>query len=993
MIFTYLFIIGVAFGVFYPVLPAYQVLFWTVVVVLSIGFIGVLWLKKIDRAPGKSSTYLTVIFYLFLVLIAFSVGWGRYSLSLGHLYPDHVSEYLSENFDQFRVVEGRVTAAPEIYDDKVRLRISPTRIWLSPDMEEERQVRHGDIQLQLQPFYETGVDYEEFTQNKIYGNLLRVTGSIVEPPDRANPRGFSYREYLNNHGIYGNMWFADRIEVIEESAGNPFVSWALSLQEDMLKTIKMTMPYPQSAFLGGATLGLRHGLEYTTCAFSDCEQLISEEFRGAGTMHVLAVSGLHVGVIAAAFWALFAGLRIPPRIYVPLIIICLIIFTIITGARPATVRAAIMTSLMLLAFAFLNQGLRNSVIIGISVAALLILLYHPRYVFEASFTLSFAAVLCLALISGPADQILQKLSGLSFILFWVVAALTVILLIFYWNFMLTWYVYLPYIAFWALIFWYARKIDRQYIIAGEIGFLDVPGPLRSFIAMQLAIQLGMMWPLSAYYFQEYPFAGIFANFFAIPLVSVVVPLGLFAGLLGLIPGIGPWIALVLNAGNYLAVTFFLWVSHIAVRIFPYPAVRQFTPWHLLIFYGALAVFIWWDSVYEILKRLWFALSARFFDVAPLTPRAAVYTFVGIFALCLFLISGLFYPTPDEFRMTLLDVGYGEAVAVQTPAGTNMLFNAGARKWDWHHRDGLADRWDDGRRTVAPFFLNQGIKTLDLLALQSVQPQRSGGMAYIAEQFVVRRAMGPLPEEIIAPRGAGLTPGRFISALQDEHYSRNARQDWFENDFYNNWERWWKQLQRNNIPYERPHRGQLVYSETNRTATGPVEFKLYALNPPENPQFSDNGADNQSLVFRIEYGDRSFLLPGDIRAEAQQEIIGLSPEFVRADVLVVPGNGIRESSYNEDFVAAVDPDYVVLSSSDRIQLRRTRWGTIVNNFSDMVEQTWRDYSARFPASRLFYTERDNAVIFKSDGIKIDVEAFGRQNGAAASIDADVSQTGW
>lgn len=987
MIFTYAFIIGVVIGVFYPVLPAYQVYFWSVTVVLALLVGGQLWLLHNQPEQGK------LLFYLLLILVAFLAGWGRYSLSLGHLYPNHVSEYLSTSFQDQRVMEGEVVEAPSIYEDQVRIRISPTRIWPSGSQQEgeSKKVAGGDIQVQIKPYHEVGVDYDYLANNEVYGDKLRIKGSIMPPPGRSNPYGFSYKNYLHNHGLYGNVFWAEKIEIVEKGSGNPLVSWSLALQTKMLKVIKLTMPYPQSAFLGGATLGLRHGLEYSTCAFEGCDRLITQEFRGAGTMHVLAVSGLHVGVIAVAFWALFAGLRIPEKLYVPMIIICLIIFTIITGARPATVRAAIMTSLMLLVFAYLKEGLRNSVLFGVSAAALLILLYHPRYVFEASFTLSFAAVLCLALISGPADQIIQKLSGLSFIFFWIAAVMTTVSLIFYWNFMLTWYVYLPYIAFWAGAFWYARRIDSQYIIAGGIGFLDIPAPMRNFIGMQFAIQLGMMWPLSAYYFKEYPFAGIYANLVAIPLVSVVVPLGLFAGLLGLIPAVGPWVALVLNAGNYLAVTLFLWVSHIAMDIFPYPAVRKFTIWHLLIFYTVLAIFVWWDRVYSILKQVWFWLSERLFDIPPVSPRAAVAYFLGGIAVLVFASTFFLNAPPKKLKVTVLNVGYGSAIAVQTPGGSNLLINGAGRKWDWHNKEGRADRRDEGRRTVAPFFLSQGVKSLDLLALQSVEPQRSGGLTYITRNFVVDRAVGPLAEEAITP----LNKNRFVSALQDPGLSRDSNREWFKKDYYGNWKRWWSQLQAKDIPYEAPRQGEMIYSETNSTSRGPVELKIYCLNPPENHRFSRHGAKNSSLVFRLEYGDVSFLLPGDIRFEGQQQVMGLKREFVNSDVMLVPGNGVWESSYNESFLKRVKPNYVVLSSSDRIPLQRTDWGSYVSDLESQVKKTWKQYSSKMSRKRLFYTQKDKAVIFETDGKKLKANTFaGEQSKESKTAgQGDVSKTGW
>ena len=89
------------------------------------------------------------------------------------------------------------------------------------------------------------------------------------------------------------------------------------------------------------------------------------------------------------------------RRYVPLIILALVVFAIITGARPSSLRAVIMNSLFLLTWAYLDQSLRSSALLGVPVAAFLILLQNPLVIVDPSFTLSFGAILSLALLTGP----------------------------------------------------------------------------------------------------------------------------------------------------------------------------------------------------------------------------------------------------------------------------------------------------------------------------------------------------------------------------------------------------------------------------------------------------------------------------------------------------------------------------------------------------------------------------------------------------------------
>lgn len=972
LIVTYTFIAGIVYAVFFPLFPEEMSGLWGAVGgSVLIGGVGAYVLHVVGWRK-------TLFVFGIIGLIAFLVGWGRYSMALDHLYPNSLDEHLSDGFDDPRTVEGTVVEAPEVTEDgEVTLTVEPERIRYEEEGE-PHPVDRGQLLLRIQSYQDHDLSFSEAADNSIYADRLRFTGPISEPMPRTNPHGFDYQQFLHNQGIYGAMWFATDVERLEENTGNRMVAWALGLQTEMLTVIKQTMPYPYSAFLGGATLGLREGLDFTLSPFQTGEipeyvrsheenflkNLVNEEFRGAGTMHVLAVSGLHVGVLAGAFWALFAGLRLPKKIYAPLIVVLLLIFTILTGARPSTQRAFIMTALILIVFAYSERGLKNSAMVGLSAAALVILLIQPQLVFEASFTLSFTAVLCLVLLSGPVDRVLQKLRGLSFLLFWVVAAVTTYLLMAHWNWFLQPVVYLPYLGFWGATFWWAFDVDRRHRIAGGIGFLDIPASLRNFIGLQFAVQLGMMWPLSAYYFLEYPFAGIYANLLAIPLVGIVVPLGLFAGLMGLIPVVGHWLALLLNAGNFLAVWLFMWVSHFSFELFPYPAVREFTLWHLLVFYGALGLFIAWRPSLEGFKRFWGQFLGR-----PLTSPAK--TFVAVLSVAGVILYGSFWfieSPPEEVRLTALNVGYGSAVAVQAPGGTNMLLNAGARQWDWHHRDNLPDRRDQGRLAVSDFFLRQGIKELDLLGLQSIEPQRLGGMGYMANHFVVRAAIGPLPEDRL---GSSPSLDDFTAAIGDSYLEENQEAQWFRFDYFHNWKRMWEPLRRQETEYYRPREGDVVWDETLTIDGQEVPFRITALNPPESSPHTFRVAENESVVLMVEIGETRILLPGDIREDAQNWMLDrYGAGQLEADVLFVPSNGTASESYYEPFYDAVDPEFVVLSTADRIDIR----GPQGEDMEEQITATWEALSERYDDGQLFRTDRDHAIIVRSDGDELSITPF-------------------
>ena len=374
------------------------------------------------------------------------------------------------------------------------------------------------------------------------------------------------------------------------------------------------------------TLGLRYGMQSTPCLFGashgispsegeegeaapvpagGCEEFIADEFREAGVNHVLAVSGLHVTIITAMFVGIFALLRLPRQVYAPLIILALVVFAIITGARPSVLRAVIMHGLFLLTWAYMQGSFRSSVLLGVAVAALLILLQNPLVLVDPSFTLSFGAILALGLLTAPAYDLLGRLRGNVFL---VVAFLSLLLTwigIVNWPLAVSVQFVIPFgLAAVALVAGAAWLERRGVRLIGTFGFTDLPSGPAKFLAAQIAIQVGMMLPLSTFYFCRWPFAGAYANLIAIPLIGVVVQLAAMAGLLGLIPGIGLYIAVVLSAANLLFSTAFLWLAHISALIYPYPFSRRPSTRFLIAYFLLCALWVWNRPLRDKLKQ-WF----------------------------------------------------------------------------------------------------------------------------------------------------------------------------------------------------------------------------------------------------------------------------------------------------------------------------------------------------------------------------------------------------
>lgn len=959
---TVSFLAGIVFGTYSPLRPgSLFYLFVGCFLLLASGYYIV---ESLRNRPVLRRTILVSS----LILIAFLVGWGRYSYSLGEFRTNHVSDFTVSDWSRTATIVGTVVDQPTVNQVEARVVVKPTKIWPTQDAAEPIRVSGGKIMLRVSRFTsELQLGYARVSDNDIYGDRLKITGTLSELMSQRNPGTFSYKRYLSSKGIHGAVWGPEKLKRIEELSGNPVVAWALDLQTELLRVVKKTMPYPYSAFLGGSTLGLRGGLEFTETPFGTGERLISQEFKAAGTFHVLAVSGLHVGFVAAALLALFTGLRVPPEFYAPVILGSLLIFTIVTGARPATVRAAIMTGLIVIGMAYLKQGLKDSVLFGVMLAALFILLHRPRLIYEASFTLSFSAVFCLAVLTGPIEAILENIRDVTFLVFWGFVALTTAIWIDAWNWFFYPSVYLPYFLAWGGGFYVSHRLDQRYNVLDGFGFARIPTAISGFLAAQFAIQLGMMWPLSAYYFLKFPLAGGYVNLIAIPLVGVVVPLGIIAELIGLLPGPGEWLALVLNAGNFLAVSSFMWISHVAAKYFPYPAVRKFKIVHLLFLYGALAVLAWWRSLYFLTKRCWYWAADNVFFRLPVSPRYLVGSLITLAGVLLFGLTYYQRSGLDSVRVTVLDVGYGSAIGVRTPGGKNILINGGRRVWDWHNRGNRADRQDVGKLTVAPFFLNQRIKQLDLVVAQSPEPQYLGGFPYILKQFEIGRVAGPLAVSDVTP----LNMRSYLDALDNSYYRSQRDAGWFRNDYYGGWKRFWKPIENRGIPYSRPIRGRVLHEERVELSGRPTKLILEVLHPPERTDYDAYASSNRSLVLSLRIGDElSILFPGDIRAAAQEDLTEYySAGKLRHDVMIVPANGTAKSSVRRDFVRAVQPEFLIFSTGyPDIK------GPLADKLQAQLSENWKQVVALRSEDKVFRTDRDYAIIVETRGQQFSIDTF-------------------
>lgn len=228
------------------------------------------------------------------------------------------------------------------------------------------------------------------------GTAVEVRGVIAPPPEPVAVGLFDYRVHLARQGIYfqlktysTNAWRA--LSPATPPLADRFIAWA-----------KHTLARGQPAvdeplrLLYAMTLGWKTGLTNEVYA----------PFMKSGTMHIFAISGLHIALIAGLLVAILRVLQIPRHWCGAVVIPLIWFYTAATGWQPSAIRSTIMMTIIIGGW---SLGRPSDLLNSLAAAALIILVWQPQQLFQASFQLSFFVVLSIALLVPPLQRLADRL--------------------------------------------------------------------------------------------------------------------------------------------------------------------------------------------------------------------------------------------------------------------------------------------------------------------------------------------------------------------------------------------------------------------------------------------------------------------------------------------------------------------------------------------------------------------------------------------------------
>jgi len=217
------------------------------------------------------------------------------------------------------------------------------------------------------------------------GDIVLLRGSLEAPKERRNPGGFDFSSYLRRRGVFVVLRTRDA-EIVRRSRGCGRAGRWIE------QAIEESLAGQSGSLLTGLLLG-RSG---------DLHDETREAFRRAGTVHVLAVSGLHVGFVVLIALALLRSMRVPPRIARLLVLPALLAFVLVVGPRPSVVRAATMATVLLVSTVLERRSPSAN---ALGTAAFVLIAARPGSICDLGFLLSFGATAGILVLFEPLRRI------------------------------------------------------------------------------------------------------------------------------------------------------------------------------------------------------------------------------------------------------------------------------------------------------------------------------------------------------------------------------------------------------------------------------------------------------------------------------------------------------------------------------------------------------------------------------------------------------------
>jgi len=606
-----------------------------------------------------------------------------------------------------------------------------------------------------------------------WGDCVELTGHIDPATPPLNPGEFDFARHLQRSRI-SIMMFVKHPAAARVLQSEWWSSRALltSFRQQTVFLLKNHLSPVNRSTAEALLLGNRGHLA------PDLER----DFIASGTMHLLAISGLHVGILYVFIVRILNVLLVPRTRALILAGTVCVLYCLLTDLRPSVMRATAFIVLNILG-QILCRDLKMGTLIG--TATLLLVIVDPAIVFNVGAWLSFLAVGALGWVSDQQPPAAERAAPPD---------------------ASTWWDQL-------------RDVWTSMLSKLKIAY-------RQMLAVTV-----LSAPLVATQFHTVSLTGMLINVILIPLTAITLISGYIFIAVGLaFPPIAFLPGLLFEFMLWLMNTSVVWAADLRSGFITIP---DLPAWFLPAYYLLLAVSA--VAGHAIVRQ---------------TCRLSLLTLVVVL-----LWSARQPPVSSDLVCTILSVGHGNAVVVETPEGKIFLFDAGA-----------LNRGERTADLISHFLWKKGHRMIDAIVISHPDMDHYNAVASLLDRMPVGQVL--LTEEFARSKAAEVQHVlAVISSLK--------------------------------VPCEIVMHGDTI------SANG-LTIDFLKANLTDSRQVADNAA---SLVAVLNFANRRICLPGDLEGDGQTKLLAILPE---CDLLMSPHHG--STFANKKILAAtVRPKYVVVSA--------------------------------------------------------------------------------
>ncbi|NOT91671.1 ComEC/Rec2 family competence protein [Ferruginibacter sp.] len=344
-----------------------------------------------------------------------------------------------------------------------------------------------------------------------YGDRILINKNLQAIKNSGNPGAFNYQRYAAFQQTFHNVFLKEKDWVLLPAKKvNGFKQFIFSARENILATLRKNIN------TGKDELGIAEALliGYT----NDLDKDLVQAYSNTGVVHIIAISGMHLGLIYVMLVWLFARIPLVKKSklsQVILILSCLWLFSLLTGAAASVLRSAVM-------FTFITIGnnltKKSSIYNSLAASAFVMLCYNPYYLWDVGFQLSYLAVVGIVVFQKPIYNLLYIKN---------------------------------------------KQVDKVW----------------KLMAISLAAQI-FTFPICIYYFHQFPNLFLITNIIAVPLSSIILYAEIFLVAFAWVPFVGEYLGKITGWLVWLMNKIILWVNSFSFAVWDKIPANIITTWLL-----------------------------------------------------------------------------------------------------------------------------------------------------------------------------------------------------------------------------------------------------------------------------------------------------------------------------------------------------------------------------------------------------------------------------